>query len=441
MSDWLEAERRVERAQQLSEAQRWEEALSELDAALAINPNHAAWLAHKAYLLDELERHEEAVECLERAIELDTPDRDWLLALGVNLARLGRYARALTVFDDLARQNPDFEPAYCHRIRIYAQLGQHDQAEEMFYLAQQLDDQCPHCFFGIAHSLAERGRIDQALYCWQRVLELEPEYLGVRERIAHCYRLQGKLDEARELYLEELRSDPGNTDLLMQLAELCLQTNDADAAAAKLEQILELVPDHPGAQLALGKIRVLQGKPETGLEHLDEAARLGAEDADTCSWAGEALLRMGKFPEARRKLERAVELQPASPRSLYLLAHALLASNKPAMAADHYRRLLAQDAENPLVHHHLSLCLYQTTEYEGSLWHALEALRLSPEFVPAMQHATYAYIRLGRWRDARGMIRRALDKDPGNEAILAVRKRIWRIRLFRAFRRLLGLLH
>ena len=61
MNDWFEAEQRVERAQQLSESQRWEEALTELDAALAINPNNATWHAHRGYLLEELDRWEEAV--------------------------------------------------------------------------------------------------------------------------------------------------------------------------------------------------------------------------------------------------------------------------------------------------------------------------------------------------------------------------------------------
>ena len=38
MNEWFEAEQRIERAQELTESQRWAEALAELEAALAINP-------------------------------------------------------------------------------------------------------------------------------------------------------------------------------------------------------------------------------------------------------------------------------------------------------------------------------------------------------------------------------------------------------------------
>ena len=62
MGDWLEAEQRVERAHLLSESQRWTEALAELDAAIAINPNSAPWHAQRGLILEELDRCGEAVQ-------------------------------------------------------------------------------------------------------------------------------------------------------------------------------------------------------------------------------------------------------------------------------------------------------------------------------------------------------------------------------------------
>ena len=139
-------------------------------------------------------------------------------ALGAVLARLRRFGRALHIFEDLAKQYPDLEPAYCHRIGIYAEISRHDKAEEMFYLAQDIDDECPQCFFHMGGSLIARGQFDRAIYCLQRVLELEPEYAGVNRRIARAYRAQGNRELAKEYYLREVRDDPGNTDVLYELA-------------------------------------------------------------------------------------------------------------------------------------------------------------------------------------------------------------------------------
>ena len=98
MNDWLEAEQRIERAQEFSESQRWEEALAELEAALAINPSVAIWHAQRGYLLEELDRPADAVPAYERALELEPGDPDVAMALAVALTRLRRYARALKVF-------------------------------------------------------------------------------------------------------------------------------------------------------------------------------------------------------------------------------------------------------------------------------------------------------------------------------------------------------
>ena len=110
------------------------------------------------------------------------------------MARLGRYGRALEIFAELAKLYPDYEPAYCHRINIYGKLGRHERAEEMFYLAQELNDACPHCFNFIGSSLLARGETERALYCWERVLELEPEYADVQRSIAQAYRARGELE-------------------------------------------------------------------------------------------------------------------------------------------------------------------------------------------------------------------------------------------------------
>lgn len=441
MNDWFEAEQRIERAQQLSESQRWVEALTEIEAALEINPNNASWNAQRGLILEELDRSEEAAEAYEHSLELEPGDPDVSVAYGAVLTRLGRLARALEVFEDLAKTCPDFEPAYCHRIRIYTELGRHDQAEEMFYLAQELNEECPQCFFNMGASLAARGRTDRALYCWQRVLELEPNCIGVNRHIAQAYRAQGQLDRAREYLLAEVRNDPGNTDLLCELAELTLEAGQVGAAVAKYAQILELDPDHRDARFALGKIWLLRDRPARALEcfeALDSCPEESAELPDFEWRVGEALFQLGRFAEAAERLARAAGEDDANPKILMLLGNSLLADKKPDQATDWYRRILALEARNSLAHHKLGVCLFQLGRHAAGLDHCLEAIRYRPDFVVAMYNAAVAHIHLGHWREARRMLERALRHDPRNENLQQLAKRLWRYRLRRHVDRLLA---
>ena len=74
MSDWNDAERRVEKAQELFEQRRWSEALEELRAAININPYNGAWFFNIGLTLDELGRYDEAVDAYRQSLEIDPND-------------------------------------------------------------------------------------------------------------------------------------------------------------------------------------------------------------------------------------------------------------------------------------------------------------------------------------------------------------------------------
>lgn len=445
MNDWFEAEQRIERAQQLSESLRWVEALAEIDAALAINPHDAAWHAQRGCILEELDRVEDAAEAYGASLALDEGDRDVAVALGMVLARLGRLANALEIFDQLAKIYPDFEPAFCHRIYVYTELGRHDRAEEMFYLAQELDDACPHCFFNIGISLLARGQVDRAIYCWKRVLEVDPSYYGVCRRIGQAYRTRGQLGQAKEYYLKELRNDAGNTDLLFDLAELTAESGRLAMAAAKFAQIVELDPEHLEARFALAKIWLLRGRPTEALECFKAIERTvsGEPELPEFEWRfGEALFQLKRYDEASRRLKVAADKQPGNAVVLMLLGNGYLASEKPAKAADAFRRVLAIDASNAYAHHNLGVCLFRLGRQDSGLRHCLEAVRFKPDYVVAMHNAAVAYVQMGQWRQARRILQRALRTDPKNAPVRKLRSKLWRLRvrhILRKIQTLLGL--
>jgi len=434
MNEWFEAEQRAERALQFVESQRWAEALAEIEAAIAINPHNAAWHAQHGYLLEELDRTLDAVAAYEESLSLDGDDAEVSLALGVAFLRLNRYAQAIEQFEALATAHPDLEPAYCHRISAYTELGRHDRAEEMFYLAQQLDEDCPHCFFSMGASLAARGQAKRAIYCWKRVLDLEPAYIGVNRRIAQAYRAQGRLDLAREYFLAELRDDPGNTDLLFELADLSIESGQFGAAAAKLGQILELAPLHPRARFALGNLWLRRNYPKQALECFSEV-QLDLDDDPRLSPAlldektGEALMRLGKFADALPALQRASKCEKPSARVMMLLGNCLMGLRQFDVAADCYRRVLAHDAKHAQSHHNLAVCQLRAGRFDSGLAHCLEALRAKPDYTTAMYHASIAMMELGQWAEAKNMLIRAKKSDPESEAIDTFLRGLWKFRL------------
>lgn len=438
VNDWIDAEQCAERAQRLAEAQQWVEALRELDTAIAINPHIAEWHTHRAYLLDELERYGEAAEAYQHSLLLEPDNPEVLLLLGVELSRTGDYERALRTFEELARLDPDSEPAFCHRIAIYAELGRHEKAEEMFYRAQQLNEKCPHCFFHIGASLGDRGHFDKAQSCWEKVLEIDPEYIGVNQRLAQLHRLEERPVEARSALLAEYRIDPGNTDILMELAELSLEQDEIVAAATKYAQVIELDPEHGPAHLAMGKLFLRQGRPSDALGHLERGELLDEEiAADASLHAAEALLYLERVDDAQRRLLALKSDSRRDGRVQMLLGHCFLARRQLPRAAECYRRVISREAGNPLAHHNLGVCHLFQGEHSAGLASMLRALECKPDFVPAMHRAALALMQLARWDEARAMLRQASTVDSGNADVKRLMRNFNRLRLRLTFQRIL----
>src|SRR5437773_2560060 len=123
--------------------------------------------------------------------------------------RVGKLRQALQTFQKIEHIDPSFEPAYCNRILTYTELGEHEKAEEMFYLARLYKDHCPRCYYYMGVSLNARGQYEKAIYCWRKTLDLDDAHPEAHVRIAEALWAKGELEQSRRHYLAGLRQDPG----------------------------------------------------------------------------------------------------------------------------------------------------------------------------------------------------------------------------------------
>ena len=77
--------------------------------------------------------------------------------------------------------------------------------------------------FGI--SVAQRGLWREAIYRWERAVEIDPTYAAAFNDLAIAYEHEGQLDKARKAYEKALELDPNNTQI-RQNYELFKEIND-----------------------------------------------------------------------------------------------------------------------------------------------------------------------------------------------------------------------
>jgi Tfp pilus assembly protein PilF len=84
--------------------------------------------------------------------------------------------------------------------------------------------------FGI--DVAQRGLWREAIYRWQKAVEIDPTYSAAYNDLAVAYEHEGQLDKARQSYEKALEIDPTNTQI-KQNYELFKEINDRTGAATE----------------------------------------------------------------------------------------------------------------------------------------------------------------------------------------------------------------
>jgi Tfp pilus assembly protein PilF len=77
--------------------------------------------------------------------------------------------------------------------------------------------------FGI--NVAQRGLWREAIYRWEKAVELDPSYAAAFNDLAIAYEHEGQLDKARRAYDRALELDPNNSQI-RQNYELFKEIND-----------------------------------------------------------------------------------------------------------------------------------------------------------------------------------------------------------------------
>jgi len=77
--------------------------------------------------------------------------------------------------------------------------------------------------------VAQRGLWREAIYRWERAVEVDPTYAAAYNDLAIAYEHEGQLDKARKAYEKALEIDPNNSQI-RQNYELFKEINDRTSA-------------------------------------------------------------------------------------------------------------------------------------------------------------------------------------------------------------------
>jgi len=186
--------------------------------------------------------------------------------LGVSLSLLGQRERALTEFGRALELNPRYLEALIHQGLVLYEMGRDAEAEDSFRrasasvsapskglpapIAASLANQHAE----LAEAYAEAGSLDRAVGEYQRALELGPNFVDLRYRMARLLLESGRSLEAREALEEVLRTRPNFVDASAALGLAHYLSGDALGARDIWKGCLKRRPENARVEAYLAML-------------------------------------------------------------------------------------------------------------------------------------------------------------------------------------------
>ena len=237
------------------------------------------WLAHSAQ-----GRGEEGVAHLRAAVELDPTNAVALGEYGIGLAEQGEPARAEPYLRRSVRQAPDR----------------------------------PKTHFNLGEVLAELGRSDEAVTCFERALFLDPSYAPARRRLAALQREAASEQPSMDDLQRMIDQAPKESGHYSRLAGQLYAHGDVAGAVAVLRRAVDRVEDRTTVALELAWLlaTVSDDALRDGAEAVQLARTVVDSSADPSPQSldvlAAALAEAGRFAEAVASARRAVEAAEAA---------------------------------------------------------------------------------------------------------------------------------
>ena len=426
---WDQAEQKAYEAYELYEEGRMHMALLQLHEAIELNPSNSAWHFNAGLTLDALERYEDAIDSYEKALALNSDDPEILNSLAVDYTRTGRYDLALETFETIQQIQPDFEPGYCNRIIAYTEMDEHDKAEEMFYMAQQINSDCPICFYNIGNSLFTRQQYDKAIWCWERTSILEPTHPQINYRIAQAHWANGNLQLARLHFLQELRNNPGDIDVILDFGIFLLKRGQTDTAKEKFNRILELEPGFGPALFYLGEMAFSENDYSKAMDLYHQAERIDPKMPGPRFRLARIALLTGDKDKVRKYLRQEYALDVDDGDVLMSMGLMFLDIDEIDYATDCFLRIVDEDRENADAFCCLGSTLAKRNEFDGALQFFQHALSLKENDPDILVNIAQLYQSTGLITSAVKTINDAVLAHPQNAEIARLAKHIRRAKL------------
>lgn len=233
----------------------WRSNITLFQHAIDVTVNNIVAYNNLGNALIRAGRYEEAIRNLEKAIAIQPKYAYAQYSLGLALYHQGNIEKATRRFLKTLELDPSFFRAHYNLGLIYYRQGRHTEAVRHYRSALRLENNYADTHNNLGLILHEQGRYAEAAEHYLKATEIAPDHAIAFYNLGNLMLRIGKIDAAIHHFTTALRLHPAYPDAHNNLATAYVQKGDLNKAVWHYKAALRLAPNHSDARENLKKIR------------------------------------------------------------------------------------------------------------------------------------------------------------------------------------------
>jgi tetratricopeptide (TPR) repeat protein len=225
----------------LSQAGRYDEAITHFAKSLSINPTYTRPLEGMGRAFMKQAKYDDAIACFNQELRLKPDHSGAHYYIGVALQKQGKIERAIEEWKKELQVNPDFPEALSNLGMAMTEMGKLDSAVDYFSKALAARPDWPEAHYLLGGAFYRQGKPELAVQQCLKAVTLKPDYLKARTTLAYTLaeappQGMGQIPLAVEHYYKALQYAPDDIFCLVHLARILARRSESEGGPASAKR-------------------------------------------------------------------------------------------------------------------------------------------------------------------------------------------------------------
>lgn len=263
-----------------------------------------------------------------KSLILEEPDNSvYKMELGNLYVKAGKDDQALTIFNQIVKTDSENLDALIAISGIYRRQKKYEESvavlEQALVTCNTDSKSRTKISYNLGFTYRQMGSYDDAIKCFEEVVEENPTDVLANNHLGAIYALQGNHTKAIEAYNRGLKYDINHPILQFNIAKSYAEIGEIIKAQSFFEGALRAKPGWTEAIEAYADLLLVENKVTEADEVVTQALKINPDDVKMHTAKGNVYTRQSIFDDAESEYKKALDTDENYKNALTGLANAL----------------------------------------------------------------------------------------------------------------------